>query len=415
MLYSRRKAIGTCMKLLGAACLSPIITPRPAAAGQLLGPKDLVYQGAFRLPDGPDEIAWQWSGGGLTVNPAGNHGAGSLFGFGHAWNYYVSEVSIPSPVISKRKKPQDLPTARTIQKFADISGRPGRPGQSYDLKVGGLEYCVTPGGDKAGKLHFAWGIHSDYHRVPTHGWADTNLSAPRTAGLWHVGNHFNSHISTNDYLFTIDPAWAAAHTPGMLLATGRYREGGLVGEGPTLYAYGPWNQGNPPRPGTVIQDVTLLRYGEFGSGKSMNGYRHSDEWSGGAWLSQGSRAAVVFVGTKALGKAWYGYRDGTTHESCQPNCPDSLGPRGWWASSTQGQIIFFNPRDLAAVAAGRKAPHEPQPFAVLDLTPYLFRKGAANDLSRLGAAAFDRVRSVLYVMERRADDDKPVIHVWRIT
>lgn len=201
----------------------------------------------------------------------------------------------------------------------------------------------------------------------------------------------------------------------MLLATGRYREGGLVGEGPTLYAYGPWNQGNPPRPGTVIQDVTLLRYGEFGSGKSMNGYRHSDEWSGGAWLSQGSRAAVVFVGTKALGKAWYGYRDGTTHESCQPNCPDSLGPRGWWASSTQGQIIFFNPRDLAAVAAGRKAPHEPQPFAVLDLTPYLFRKGAANDLSRLGAAAFDRVRSVLYVMERRADDDKPVIHVWRIT
>lgn len=414
MAITRRDAIRRGLLLCGTIFLPNLLEPRPAMAAGNIGPKDLIYRGAFRLPDGPDEIAWQWSGGGLTVNPSGNHGAGSLFGFGHSWNYFVSEVSIPQPVISKRKNLRDLPVASIIQEFADISGKPGRHGERHDMRVGGLEYLSGRGKPYAGKLHFAWGLHGDYHRVPTHGWANSNLVAPNTVGLWHVGSHFISHVSTNDYLFTIDPAWARANTPGMLLATGRYREGGLVGEGPTLYAYGFGNQDGPPRPGTVLKDITLLRYGEFGSGKSMAGYLHSDEWSGGAWLSTSRGSAVVFVGTKALGKAWYGYRDGTTHESCQPNCPDSLGSRGWWATSTQAQIIFYSPRDLAAVAAGKMAPHEPQPYAVMDLSSYLFRKGGPNDRSRLGAAAFDRTRSALYVMERRADDDKPVVHVWRV-
>ena len=92
-------------------------------------PDDLVYQGAFRLPDGPDEYAWGWSGQGLTYCPKGDPNGpadghpGSLFGVGHDWNQYVSEIAIPKPVISKAKNAAELDTAKTLQKFQDIKGK----------------------------------------------------------------------------------------------------------------------------------------------------------------------------------------------------------------------------------------------------------------------------------------------------
>jgi len=55
---------------------------------------------------------------------------------------------------------------------------------------------------------------------------------------WRVGSY--SIYSVNDYMFDIPTNWAAANTPGMLLATGRYRDGGWSGQGPTLFACGPW-------------------------------------------------------------------------------------------------------------------------------------------------------------------------------
>ena len=73
----------------------------PAAmipAGPLIQPADLVYQGAFRLPEGPEEIGWGYSGAAMAVYPGGDPDGpadgypGSIFGTGHDWNQYVSEI-----------------------------------------------------------------------------------------------------------------------------------------------------------------------------------------------------------------------------------------------------------------------------------------------------------------------------------
>ena len=43
----------------------------PAAEGGRIHPSDLLYKGAFRLPDEPEEVGWGWSGQGLAFYPDG--------------------------------------------------------------------------------------------------------------------------------------------------------------------------------------------------------------------------------------------------------------------------------------------------------------------------------------------------------
>jgi hypothetical protein len=179
-----------------------------------------------------------------------------------------------------------------------------------------------------------------------------------------------------------------------------------------LLLYGTQEAGNPE----IITDPSM----------AMNGYKASDHWWGGAWLTAGDRAAVIFVGTKALGNSWYGFANGVVWpydcaDQTPPTCPDipewPYSDRGFWAEGYQAQIIFYDPAQLAAVALGQIQPYEPQPYASLDLTPYLFDPElnyAEYKRDLVGACAFDREWGLLYVIERLADDYKSVVHVFQV-
>lgn len=129
--------------------------------------------------------------------------------------------------------------------------------------------------------------------MPSHMWCELNLSNPETAGPWWAGDLSISIYSVNDYMFEIPGDWAASNTPGKLLATGRFRDGGWPGQGPSLYAIGPWNDGNPPALYTRLDATTLLHYGSSYTpgGHTMNNYHQSDEWSGGTWLTSKDKSA----------------------------------------------------------------------------------------------------------------------------
>jgi hypothetical protein len=387
----------------------------PAQSGRLT-PGDIVYVGAFRLPGGSGGSNWGYSGGGATYYPGGDpRGArdgfpGSLFAFGHDWHYFVSEVSIPRPVRSRNVK--RLPVARTLQQFSNIRRGVKLTGETF--RYGALAYLPRQGQQKTGKLYFSFGFHMQYKRVTSHGWRELNLTAGPSSGLWYIGQE--SPHYTNDYMFEIPAQWADRYVGGRRLATGRYREGGLSGLGPTLYAIAPWQHGNPPPPGAVIKPIPLIKYSPHTGPHRMKGYMHCLFFTGGAWLTWKGRSAVVLVGTMPLGKCWYGYRNGTTHHDCAPRCPESLGSRGYWASRTQPQLMFFDPNDLAAVARGQKKSWQPQPYAVFSLEPFMLRpKPHPNERFLVGAMAYDRARGFLYVFERRAEDDeKSVVHVFRL-
>ena len=412
--------------------------PRPMTlpSGEEILPEDLIYQGAFRLPEASGGSDWDYSGHGLTFYPGGDPNnpddgfPGSLYGVGHDQQLQVSEISIPAPVISKNL--DDLNTAVTLQEFSDLTDRMFDR-EALALPRMGIEYLPAQGSQATDKLHFTYGQHiQDFE--PSHGWSELDLSKPQAVGPWVFGTY--SNYTTNDYLFEIPADWADAYTPGMYLGSGRFREGVWSGRGPAIYAYAPWVDGNPPGRNAELTTIKpLLLYGIQEPGipdivsddsMQMNGYQESDHWLGAAWLSAGDKSALIFTGTKAMGQSWYGFANGVVWDyACADvtpsTCPEypewPYDDRGFWAEDYQAQLLFFNTNDLAAVAQGQMETYDPQPYASLDLTPYLYDPQLNHaDYKRdlITAPAFDRENGILYVIERLADEYKSVIHTWKI-
>ena len=407
--------------IIGTLLLTSLPIPAHSQPTSLIQPDNLEYLGAFRLPPHPEGLGWEYGGGAMTFYPDGDRNGsddgfpGSLFANGHDWYQYVSEIAIPVPVISTDKNIEDLPVATTLQDFQDIRG-----GlfdfENFEIPRVGLEYLPPQGDQNSGALYFAWGQHyQEGEQVVSHGMAGLDLANPQTIGAWYLGDY--SNYSTNDYIFAIPPEWAAIHTPDRLLATGRHRDGGWSGQGPALFAYGVPT--NPPAPNTHLDATPLLLYGSTldNSPNAMNDYHYSDEWMGGAWLTVEDRSAVIFVGTKGIGEFWYGFANGVVWPD-EPPYPD-IPPypnddRGWWSTRFEGQFIFYNPDDFAAVANGTLQPHEPQPYATLTVDDYLFNILSDQQKFHLGAATFDRQNGYLYVFELFADEDRPIVHVWKV-
>ena len=388
-------------------------------SGQLIQPEDLEYVGAFRLPDEPEQTGWVWSGEAMTYYPDGDPDGpadgypGSIFGTGHNHYQYVSEITIPVPINSPTKNLNGLNTATTLQPFQNIRGGL-YDFEAFEIPRVGLEYLPAQGEQTSGKLYFCWAQHmGEGDTNPSHGWCELELSQPQTSGAWRIGEYWN--YVTTDYIFEIPQDWADAHTPGMYLATGRFRDGGQGSQGPTLLAYGPWNEGNPPAPGVTLSAIPLLLYGNAyeQDPPSMDNYHHSDEWSGGAWLTSGGKSAVIFVGTKGTGDCWYGCPDGTVWPD-EPPYPPDCDDRGWWSTGFEGQLIFYDPDDLAAVVGGEMETWDPQPYATLNIDPYLYNVTSSQQKYHVGAAGFDREQGLLYVFEPLVDDEKSIVHTWRI-
>lgn len=406
----------------------------PVNPGGVIQPTDLEYLGAFRLPAESTGSSWDYSGRGLTYYPMGDPGGeadgfpGSLFGVGFDQENFVSEVSIPAPVLSRSL--ENLNTAKTLQPFADITA--GVFGET-DLPRLGIQYLPPMYGKDEGRLYFVHGQHFQ-DIVPSHGSSSLNLAEPRPDGPW-IFNGYSTY-ATSDYIFEIPPEWAA-YLPGEpRLASGRFREGVWSGLGPALFAFTPLVEGQTPAANATLNNITpLLLYGAQEPGltditsdesQKMSLYNADDSWWGGAWLTSGDKSAVIFTGTKGIGNAWYGFANGVIWEyDCAdrnpPTCPQvpdwPYDSRGYWSENYQPWIIFYDPADLVRVANGDMATWDPQPYATLDLSavfyePMISLEEYKYDIA--GAVTFDRERGLLYVFERLADEYRSVIHVWRV-
>ncbi len=436
----------------------------PGSASQLQ-PTDLAYLGGFRLPAGEDRPeTFAYGGNAMTFDPSGDPGGsgdgfpGSLFITGHDRMAYgelpngsqIAEVTIPAPVVAESV--ESLPAAAFVQGFRDAAL--GLFTGLDEIPRIGLAYLDSPA--TGPRLHLAWGQHFQEQSDLSHAMIGTQLGTPDARGPWGITGA--SLYSVNGYLFEIPSEWADGNSSGRSLATGRFRDGGWSGKGPTLFAYLPWDAGGGlAAPGAFLDATTLLLYESSEQNESVThdalaGYQHPDEWEGGAWITTASgEAAVLFAGTKGTGdKFWYGWihPDGPEHPCVETGllgqytlcwnadgtpCPDSdLGGctghsdyRGWWSSRFAAWLIFYDPSELAQVAAGTLSPSSPQPYASLDIDQYLFLTGDAVEpgmlgrgvqrRGRIGASAFDRTTARLYVLELFADAAKPVVHVFGVS
>jgi hypothetical protein len=243
----------------------------------------------------------------------------------------------------------------------------------------------------------------DYDEV-SFGWSELDLTNLHSQGTWRLDDFPFS--ATSKYLFDIPQSWADAYTPNKYLAGGRCRIVNNGSWGPALYAFGPWNDGNPPADGASLDAVQLLKYG---NGLTLRDFSHSDGWEDGAWLTVGKKSAVIFAGeramrTRASGLEYYG----------EPGV-DGCGYKGYHAEPYYGAVLFYDPYLIAQVAQGTLQPDEVQPYAEFNVENYLFKQGCRRGI--LGGVGYDRERGLLYVMEKYVDGyyaRKPIVHVWRV-
>lgn len=413
------KRIQPC-RLFGVVMVFFVLQSLGFAYGETINPQtDIEYLGAFRLPSDTTGSQNGWSYGleGMTYNPNGDDNGindgypGSLYAIGFSNESYVAEISIPVPV--KTKELNQLNRSTTLQNFKDIN----QGKYICDYIETEIAYLPKQGAQTTEKIYISWNnwYNVSDSDVDRYGWCETNLSAPNTQGPWNLGNPNEVHVGdVGNYLIEIPKYWADLHTPGKLLVAGKYRQGASAdggsryGGGPAMHAFGPWNQGNPPNPETTIDQITLLSYtgGHVWKCPSTGDVaKVKDKWEGGAWITDGSKSAVVLIGRKGIGEDYYGV---------SPNGCDGKGYHN--LGGYKPYMLFFDTDDLAAVVHGTKKPYEPQPYTTLDCGPYAFR---SFDLCNAGysSAAYDRVNQLLYVAEPFVDGsyhDKAVIHVFKI-
>ena len=431
--------------------------------GGVILPDSFVYLGAFRLPDDDGRPrTFEYGGSAMTFRPDGDPGgeadgySGSLLIAGHDRLPYgelpdgnqVAEVSIPAPVVAS--DPAALPQAEFVQPFSEVA-RGAFVGLD-ELPRMAMQYHDDP--LTGPKVHLAWGQHFQTDTAQaSHAWFDPDLSSPDLQGEWFIDQA--SLYSVNGYLLEIPPEWAGA-VGGMPLASGRFRDGGWSGMGPSLYAYLPWQaDGTPAQNGARLPAQVLLQYANSEDNpdiqQAMVGYQHPDEWEGAVWLTTSDgRAAVLFAGTKSVGdKYWYGFRhpdgpglacveqemlgqftlcrlaDGSPcPESDLAPCPGHSDFRGWWSTAWEGQFILYDPADLVRVAAGELSAWEPQPYASVSLDSFLLHNPAGIETEmigegtqrryQVGEVSYDRAGQRLFVLEWFADGAKPVVHVWQV-
>jgi hypothetical protein len=339
-------------------------------------------------------------------------------------NGLVGEVSIPAPASIPPGNIENLPLAVSLQTPVNIRPTGIQNWDYVDIWRTGLEYMPAEQ-----RLYSAWSIHytvtGEKHACIS-ACPAANLAGGPFSGPWFVGPSDEPPIDAqlSDWLFSVPDSWAASHTSGKSLVVGRFRDGGLSGLGPTLYAFAPVGS-TPPAANSTMGITTLLEYGtvlgtdNYHFPDAIDGYKHSDEWREALWLTTGGQSAVAVVGRKAHGDNWYGYHgEHMPHDWIIMDVPynafDETDPdgKGWRAHRLSPMIILYDPDDLADVADGRIDAHEPQPYAAVRLDESIFYTSEHEIFS----AAYDASNRLLYITEFvREADGALVVHVFRVS
>ncbi len=305
------------------------------------------------------------------------------------------------------------------------------------------------------------------------GMSEITLSAPNAKGAWHVGPAASGldspyhGMKSGEYLIPVDQSWADANTGGKSLLVGRYREAGCCGGsmGPVLLAIAPWLDGNPLANGSNLSasplmyfnsitihtdDTTWMRW-RFVNDPDYTYYSAGDNWHGGAWISQGSKKAIVMgcrhgtldmvkVTCPAAGSdGCHGGVGTTTPPFCYGTggieCPynppiANTNDKGYHTGPYKPRLVFIDPDDLAAAAQGKKNAWEVTSYDTYDPTPDWPWNTTANRNNiwqgngGIGGVAYDSTNGILYVAQGNgycpgcADDVNaagyPLIQVYRV-
>ncbi len=400
-------------------------------SNDLINPEGIEYLGAFYLPE-----EFSWGGEAITYNrdgDGGQEGEGASDGYPGSFfvmnlnqpeNGLVGEISVPVPVISESKNIEELNSVDILQD--PVNTRPDNINnlEYVDIWRTGLKYLP-----EENALYSSWNIYytvnEEKHPTISYCTDVTDLANSTKYGAWYLGDpaQFPLDAAVSDYLFSTPPDLASSHLPIRRLITGRYREGGLSGLGPAMYAFDPIVV-DPPEADASLEITTLLEYGPvtesdgYNYPNSIDAYNHADLWRDADWIKVDTQEAVMVIGNKARGDNWYGYYgEHMRHDWVYADIPypefyesDPDG-KGWRSHNIIPMAVFYNPADLYAVEQGAMESYEPQPYAALRIDPDVFW----SERKEIFSACYDEQNQLLYVVEFCYEmEGQLIVHVFEV-
>lgn len=384
---------------------APSPMPDEQASGRLTF-DDLVYQGAFRVPEDSDGESFSYGGQTLAHNPVSNTlFIGSLRG-------KVAELSIPSPV--KATVAAELPIATIVQPFRDPAD-----GHLRDIAEDGVILDGLLVHD--GRLYGAGLIYYDANNSQrvSHFSRSLNLSQPEVKRVYQVGESGKAGFVAG-YMATVPPELRTVL--GGPAVTGQCCISIIsrTSFGPSLFAWNPADLGRrDPVPATP-----LLYYTE--QNPTLGAWNGANEiWGGttemaGVAIIGGTRT-VLFAGRNGLGTFCYGIGTGDAGKakekgpSGETYCYDPTNSNNaTHAFPYRLQFWAYDVNDLAAVRAGNRRPWDVRPYAVwpFELPPF------GDPYPLLGAATYDPARRRLFLTQLFGEKDgharRPIVHVYTI-
>ncbi len=409
------------------------------AVAERLQIADLVYQGAFRLPE-----EFNWGALGLTYYPPGNDGRGSLLVTGFqapfdpdhpgescwnpAWNCYAHYGQIEIPIPAVRTNWEELPHAVLLGTMRPFDlGLAATVHREY-VYVSGMEYVPRSGSQTQDKIYgsldvwYAEGVFGEAS-FPTVWMA--NLDGTDARGMFHVGPDSTPYHGRKmgSYLFTVPQWYATRYLGGRRLVTGRSRgtpasmespttSGGS--QGPTLFAFHPFASDTP----TGNLDALPLLYYQVKfpgcAGPNVGdpaacdfpGFTMCDDWGGASFVDNGARRSIMILGLKGLGNNCYDEPPTQCHDPCGDT-------HGYHCHPYERQVLLYDVHALGEIAQGRRDPWAVLPYAVWRPQEFYLSDAICWNT---GGMAFDQQGGRLFMVERGlgGDTNAAVIHVWSV-
>lgn len=442
------------MRHLLVACVvvSVMLPCFVCADDTLLQSSSFTYLGAFRVPlgdlGGPQYHGLAYGGEVISYNPTNN----SLFITGHDQDQLVAEISIPTPVNSSNLT--SLNRATALQNLADITegnrfklAADGGTVSTDGCRIGGLiidnnkligsVYGFYDAGFNAVKSHFSSGL--------------TLATTGDFIGMAEVGTKPDpvpqaGHVA--GFMTKIPTAWQTALGGKALTGQGGISVLTRTSSGPAAFSFDPSNL-NMATPATA---TALIDYptghqtiGDYGSSHTY--YTAATQISGVSFPT-GSKT-VLYTGRQGTGPMCYGTgtnvleEDGRTAESTPNTCMGStlISPNKCCydpANLDHGSHAYpyvyyawaYDATDLARVKAGGRIVDNPslnlvdgvtslstetyKPWHIKPYSTWEFDFPIGQVGAYGGASTYDNTNKKLYVVQRFADGDYPLIHVYSV-
>jgi len=362
-----------------------------SGGGSLVQRSNLVYQGAFRVPQGTiGTSTFAYGGTALAFNPARD----SLFIVGHDWDQQVAEITIPA--IINGSSLDDLATATVLQSFSDSTeGKMGQVGDGT-VKVGGLlpyhnqmystAYLYYDASASQIRSHFVSGTDLNVHG---------DVSGPYRVG--EVGAGFVS-----GYFGLVPAAWQAALGGPVLNGQCCIPIISRTSFGPAVFTIDPEQLGSlDPLPA-----ASLLYYPQshpLAQEDTQNSFFNLASEVRGVVFPENT-SSVLFFGRHGIGPYCYG-TGGASGGDCYD--PDDSS-KGTHAYPYRYYVWAYDANNLAAVKSGQSQPWEVTPYAVWEF-PLPFAQAG-----HLQGATYDPATNRIFVSQAYGDSEYPVIHVFTV-